>query len=1053
MLQRFLFVGVGGSGGDTLRHLHRDLLRRLRRAGIETLPAGWKFVYIDAPKKPENRAGLDELPPGSYLPLVTHDVDYRIVAQQHQRRGGDFWTECAGWLPPAGDVNVSIQEGAGQFRAIGRALAISQLKALRDGLARAVAGLELTAAGDSLAQVERLMTGRDPSQAPRNPSVVVISSLAGGTGSGVFLDVCDVLRTLDHKWAAESTAVLYAPDVFGALDRDKRQGVQANALASMSELLAGYWRQESGADPLFVEQGLPNNNAATRRGPSGAFLVGMSNGRLSFANQNEVFAAVGRTMGAWATSQTIQQEFLSYVSGNWDAAATGVDPLGLVEGFRAPFSALGYASVDLGRDLFGQYAAQCLARLTAERLLHGAAGAEAAADPAGMRRQEAVERTVEELKRALGFERQQEQPAAGLVAALRPQYGEALPAERQAIATAAGRADQASDVWQRKLGRVVDERREAFRTAQVEQLRTNAAAWVGAVQEQILAEVQRSLQVNGLPITEGAVRALRDELTGTTHTDLIGHAGQHGLKSLTYRNEIGAVFPPEKTGRFHRSRLYPASSEVVQQAINRSLHAGYTRMMDAETCRLAGLLVKDLAERLLQPLHTELEAALKTLRREHNAERGDRSGPIAQWPQSPSFSPPLMLRPGPTQFLVDPIDQFPSVFLAKLAASTGTSAGDAPRNATGKILAAGGGTPLLERVRTWQPLVAREWGAEQDVEQIAAFALHTGADELLARAGAWAGDEERALGHYIRESLSSALGEMRPDAEQQQRLDRFRTCLADAIAVSSPLVVLDGAYAQAHGSGNAPPMITPIPLDPQSPAGRATSHLLIENGGLEETQAASKFDQNGRDEIEFTTFLGRPALPSEFASLTRPIRNDWTEKRSGTTTRRAFGRWRRARPLPDAVPLPTSVRQNLVRGWFVAYLTKRIEVDDGSGISLYDDQVTGDWLAFPMLGERPDAHDPFEQLGAVVESVPLVLIEPLEKNEGAEAYRLLIGLGDPGTTFAPDDNFGPSVRSLLADAQQRYGGRRVTNPTRGWELRADIIWALTELQARYGGRS
>ena len=1063
MLQRFLFVGVGGSGGDTLRHLHRDLRRRLQRAGINDpeLPSGWKFVHIDAPKKPENRAGLDDLPSGSYLPLVSRDVGYRIIAQQHERRGAEFWDECVGWLPPAGDVHVSIQEGAGQFRAIGRALAISRLAELRRGLAKAVADLELTAATDSLSEVEQRMIGRRPTDPPRAPAVVVISSLAGGTGSGVFLDVCDVLRSLDPSWAAESTAVLYAPDVFRSLDQDKRNGVHANALAAVSELLAGYWRQDAGADPVFEQQGLNVNDSATRRGPGRAFIVGVSNGRLTFRNQGDVFAAVGRTMGAWATSPVIQQEFLSYVRTNWDASITGTDPLGLVEGSAPPFSALGYASVDLGRDLFGQYAGQCLARLAAERLLYGAAGAEAATDPAGIKRSTAIERRLGELKRALGLERRDERPVAGMLAELAPPADDILRIERQAVAAAVGLADQPAQAWQQILAQVIGERREPFRTGHLGRLHENATAWVRTVQDRILAEVRRSLQLNGLPVTEGVVRALYGDLSGQIHPELVQHAGRLGQQSRTYQDEIRSTFSPESRRWFRQARLHPAGSQLVQHALERGMDAGYTRMMDADTFRIAALLLKDLAERFLRPMQVELRSALELLRRESTVDSSDRSGPIALWPQGPTFTPPLTLRPGPTQYLVDPIAQFPGVFLAKLAASTSKAQGDAQRHAITEIFAAqdvGTGhspVPIMEQRRTWQPEVAREWGTDQDVEQSAVFALHTSAAELLQLATTWAYDQDRALGAYIRQPLGDALGGTRPDPEQQQRLDRFRTCLADAIAASAPLVDLDGAYAQAQrdGQDNAPPMITPIPLSPDTPAYQATLHLLIENAGLDHDQAADKFHPSGRDEIEFTTFLDRPSLPSEFASLTRPIRSDWAAKRHRLVTRRSFGQWRRARPLPDAVPLPSSVRRDLVCGWFVAYLNDQIKVEDAERVSLYDPD-SGDWSAFPMLGERPDQGDPFDLLGAVVESVPLVLIEPLEDNVGARAYRQLIALGkvDP-TTFTPDENFDRDVRDLLEKAEQSYGTtRRGTRVTRGWELRADIHWALGELHTRFGGR-
>lgn len=50
MLRPFLLIGVGGSGGKTLRVVRDDLTRRLAQAGWEgDLPQAWQFVHIDVP--------------------------------------------------------------------------------------------------------------------------------------------------------------------------------------------------------------------------------------------------------------------------------------------------------------------------------------------------------------------------------------------------------------------------------------------------------------------------------------------------------------------------------------------------------------------------------------------------------------------------------------------------------------------------------------------------------------------------------------------------------------------------------------------------------------------------------------------------------------------------------------------------------------------------------------------------------------------------------------------------------------------------------------------
>jgi len=57
MLRRFLFVGLGGSGGKTLRYLRRDLLAWLHSVGWEgdDLPVGWQMLHIDSPTQQDGQ--------------------------------------------------------------------------------------------------------------------------------------------------------------------------------------------------------------------------------------------------------------------------------------------------------------------------------------------------------------------------------------------------------------------------------------------------------------------------------------------------------------------------------------------------------------------------------------------------------------------------------------------------------------------------------------------------------------------------------------------------------------------------------------------------------------------------------------------------------------------------------------------------------------------------------------------------------------------------------------------------------------------------------------
>ncbi len=89
MLSPFLLIGVGGSGGKTLRTARADLERQLNDVGwTESFPDAWQFVHIDVPTKPD---GMDPglpgaLPAGSYQGLVAAGVNYKVLTDCSRSR-------------------------------------------------------------------------------------------------------------------------------------------------------------------------------------------------------------------------------------------------------------------------------------------------------------------------------------------------------------------------------------------------------------------------------------------------------------------------------------------------------------------------------------------------------------------------------------------------------------------------------------------------------------------------------------------------------------------------------------------------------------------------------------------------------------------------------------------------------------------------------------------------------------------------------------------------------------------------------------------------------
>jgi hypothetical protein len=1054
VLQPFLFIGVGGSGGDTLRHLHRELERRVRRAGYPRMPAGWQFLHIDSRSTEEHDDTLPVLPRGSYYGLAGRNVNYQTVARYMDRQPGRVQAACVGWRPDPEFVHVAIEEGAGQFRAIGRAIAVAKMSDINVKVREAVERVEHGRAQAELAELDFALSGEVSAGRPPNPVVIVFSSLAGGTGSGIFLDVCDLLRGLDRTWASNSVAVLYAPDVFDGLRDDLRRGVQANALAAVSELLAGHWLGHPGPDPVHEEAGAVFRDMR-RSGPAYSFLVGTTNGMLTFTDQQDVFGVVARTVGAWATSPAIQKQFSSYVQSNWQQGADRPDPLGLIpKPVDMPFSSLGYASVGLGRDLFGRYAAQCLARATAERLLYGPAGAPADESQAGPD----VETLVRDRRTAftealLGLATE---PEDSLFALFSRERARALASARESVLAMTGRSPRVIGEWHRLLVTAIAESRKKFLEARRTDLTDRAELWLRGVKDTIHRELRRSVAVDGLVVTQRLVRAVADFLKQEEVPTLDGGALRDEEFGGGFAAEVAAGLGGEPGGILRRRRMFPAEHERVGFAVENGVEAALGRTWDAEVRRMCSRLLADFADNLLRPLSAELERGLHALRRDA-VSVGDKPSTVSRWPQGPDYPVPLDLRPARTQYVVDYVEDYPAKFaelMGKALHSDELGITDAVSEAIRLILTEdrdhnGAAVRLVEQPSSWQPAVVRDWSNLTRVAQAATFQLSVSADDLALRAEAWLAQAD-GFTTYLRQTLGEALGGAQPTMEQQERLSRYAAQLEQAIEASSPLIRMDAGYLNLHlGTSTAfQPLISPIPLEPGSAAYRRTTEVLLQHTGLSEEKIAAQFSAGGSSEVEFTTFLNVPCHPIAFNSLTRPIQSDWHEKRGHADRRAAFSRWRRARPLPRAIPLPSDVRQKMVRGWLMLFAAGELVFTEG-GEYLEITAPFSPTQRFPLMGAQPQLGDAFDTLAAVLESLPLLLIEQAsEESDAARAYRYLLEVDGTMDHLLEDQAVRHRIEMLARGAEERLPLLPPPGADRVWDLRADILDALAVLRKK-----
>ncbi|KIQ53824.1 tubulin-like doman-containing protein, partial [Meiothermus taiwanensis] len=180
-LKRTVLIGLGGTGKWALLYAKKKFLEAF---GEE--PPLVKYLLIDT-----TAANNDHL-------LTSDGKKARLQASEilHiEARGASLLPkvhdEIREWFPPKADLKANILAGAGQIRALGRLALFANASLVYENLR------DLLALARDYKD-ERPSRGRNYIYEPYTPhlTVVVVGSLAGGTGSGTFLDVAFLLRQL-----------------------------------------------------------------------------------------------------------------------------------------------------------------------------------------------------------------------------------------------------------------------------------------------------------------------------------------------------------------------------------------------------------------------------------------------------------------------------------------------------------------------------------------------------------------------------------------------------------------------------------------------------------------------------------------------------------------------------------------------------------------------------------------------------------------------------------------------------------------------------------------
>jgi len=214
------------------------------------------------------------------------------------------------FVPSDQTVDVDITAGAGQFRGVGRVLVLSahdQVKAaLREKMNKMTSG----AADAELRNLARKLGVDD--QIQPSPTIIVISSIAGGSGAGQFLEISEMIKGLEpsQNWVHEIFNMLYAPDVFTEVDPELLAG---NALFAMAEVMSGIWSKPAAGTIRMTDRmgaAIPYGDPNYKTGAKYNFMVGKG----GFETQEDVYLAVASSLTTWITDQEVNDRITAFLT-------------------------------------------------------------------------------------------------------------------------------------------------------------------------------------------------------------------------------------------------------------------------------------------------------------------------------------------------------------------------------------------------------------------------------------------------------------------------------------------------------------------------------------------------------------------------------------------------------------------------------------------------------------------------------------------------------------------------------------------------------------------
>ena len=973
MLRPAIFIGCGGSGTKAVRYVRDAVQRRLDHSGWKDgMPDAWQFIGLDTLTVQEDPTEIPEIPAADFISIsatVTRYKDLYEALTGKYRADGPIPNArpLCGWLPDPKAVAVPLKDGAGQNRGIGRAAGLLSLEGavlarLRDAFVRTAAGgPQLHEVGTRLG-VESELGGATP-----EPLVVVISSMAGGTGAGVVLDVIDLVRACDPR-GGHPALVLFTNDIFDLSDAGS---IAANSLGLMSELLAAYWSQ-----PGEIES--PLSTKAVNEpgvGPHSVFLVG----RYSYSGTNlgdtaEVYRASGEALSTWVVDDVVQEQIHNFINVNWRASAKsnhGGYPFAREHLFGA-VSSFGAAKITVGRDRFSLWAERLLARQVLESLSEGHLRLSPLADRSD---DDPEKEQIRTLGRHYADRIHCGATAGGDAARGYPPAAESFAAPEvvrgvrdqviDALQFPAGQQGPAEH-WEQRLkaegGRLADEWAAKADTPP-------DGSWCHEMVEATCRATSAVAAVSSLSVAAAALSHVAERLN-PAEVNSIRSAAAKAEKA--YKTDVKKGLDAVRVDGDLRG-----DSDEVRSAVE-SIAQGVAQRWRAKRLEHAADTMEAAGEQVFGAVRRAVQAAQQEVGHALNEDS------VKAWPSSINDLSARYL-PSTVEFPLEHHNNWLALLgdLCGEARIDGVPFGNLTTDPLRYRLIAGDSdmAPLVRpgEHHRWQP------GQHADV------VCDAGEDDIEKRVQEWTrrpGERfNRTVSEGLRRYLAAEDETGRKRDDHPTRMKSFREQLGLAKQAADPLVRIDTAL---YGITNSDPLefltvCSQFPFGEGHPAQKAAQDVV----------GAASYSASVQDSswVLVSSYVNHPMYPMAVRSFAEPVAEALQNSVGPQERSSKFWMWRRGRTLEAFVPLPRDALEAMVSGFAVARLCGYITAAPTSAIRITASPDGEREFPWPLLTGLQDWDD---LLAALLESFCLTFGTVGGEGMGVyDPYERLYDLGLP----------------------------------------------------------